>query len=143
MTHVADHEVDDLIQEVFLAVFQSAERYRGASSVRTWIFAIASNVARANARKDKRRREREKLRAVPPITAAGPDDSMIEREMLARLQQALQALSHHQRVAFVMCEVEEIPGTEAAHALGIPTGTLYRRLHEARKKLRKALEDES
>ena len=38
-----------------------------------------------------------------------------------------------------MCELEETPGKDAAEALGVPEGTLWRRLHEAREALRRAM----
>ena len=39
-----------------------------------------------------------------------------------------------------MCDVEEIPGVEVAEVLGVPEGTLWRRLHQARRALRAALD---
>ena len=52
-----------------------------------------------------------------------------------RMREALSALPHDLRVALVMCDLEDIPGREAAAVLQIPEGTLYRRVHEARRAL--------
>ena len=60
-------------------------------------------------------------------------------EMMERLSAALDALPHDLRVAFVLCDVEEVPGVEAARALGVRQGTMWRRLHDARKRLRDML----
>jgi DNA-directed RNA polymerase specialized sigma24 family protein len=43
------------------------------------------------------------------------------------------------RVVFVMCDVEQVAGVDAAVALGIPPGTVWRRLHDARTRMRAAL----
>ena len=51
-----------------------------------------------------------------------------------------QQLAPDLREVFVMCDLEEVPGAEAATALGLREGTLWWRLSEARKALRKALE---
>jgi RNA polymerase sigma-70 factor (ECF subfamily) len=45
-------------------------------------------------------------------------------------------------VVYLMCDVEEIPGVEVARTLGLREGTLWRRLHDARRALRASLERE-
>ncbi|MEQ9321530.1 MAG: RNA polymerase sigma factor, partial [Polyangiaceae bacterium] len=69
-----------------------------------------------------------------------PERGAIAHELVSRLEQEVASLPYEQRVAFVMCDVEDLPGVEVARALGIPTGTLYRRLHHARKRLRAVVE---
>jgi RNA polymerase sigma-70 factor (ECF subfamily) len=59
---------------------------------------------------------------------------------MARLKAAMEGLPHDLREVFVMCDLEEIRGVDAARVLDIREGTLWRRLHEARKALREALE---
>ena len=56
LSHVDEHEVEDMVQEAFLAVYRSAKRYKGDASVRTWIFAIAANLAKTRARSHRRGR---------------------------------------------------------------------------------------
>jgi RNA polymerase sigma-70 factor, ECF subfamily len=129
-------DLEDLVQQTFLTVFRTAERYRHGSSVRTWILGIAANVSRHHARQHRRRRSllarvtEEPFETVPPLT-----DAMEKRELLDRVHQALERLPSEQRSAFVMCDLEEVRGVDAARALGIPEGTLWRRLHDARKSL--------
>jgi RNA polymerase sigma-70 factor (ECF subfamily) len=48
-------------------------------------------------------------------------------------------MSHKLKVVFVMCDLEGIPGVEVACTLSLREGTVWRRLHEARKQLRLAL----
>jgi DNA-directed RNA polymerase specialized sigma24 family protein len=62
------------------------------------------------------------------------------QRQIGQLRAALPTLPHDLRVAFVMCDVEGVPGVEAARAVGVPPGTMWRRLHEARKALAAAIE---
>lgn len=134
-------EVEDLVQSTFLAAWTDAGRYRGQSSVRAWLYGIASNLARHGFRSEKRKRGAfESLRWKPAAPVAPVDEQASRRQLLDRLGAALEELPHDLRVVFVMCEIEEVPGAEAAEALAIRPGTLWRRLHDARKRLLPLLE---
>ena len=78
---------------------------------------------------------------LPPSTTPSAEGLALRRQQLALLARAVDQLSDDQRVAFVLCDVEEIAGTEAARVLGIPPGTLWRRLHDARQLLQAALKE--
>ena len=140
--HVDTADIEDLLQEVFIAAFRAAHRYRGDACVRSWFFGVAANIARCQARAGKRRRLFHELAILQPVTdtTASPDIEAMNRELVARLEKALPELSHALQVAFIMVDIEGIPGVETAKALGIPVGTLYRRVHEARRALREALD---
>jgi len=132
---------DDLVQATFLEVRRVARTFRGTSSVKTWILGIGSNVARHQVRGERRRRTRqhhyaEGLSALP----VRPDEQFEHRELLQQAARALRDLPHHQQVAFVLCDLEQVPGIDVARALGVPEGTIWRRLHVARKAVRAALE---
>ncbi len=134
-------EIDDLAQATFVEVWRSAARFRGGAAVRTWIFGIATNLVRHRARSEGRRRAAlAGLASTPPASSRGPDDAMMRRQLIDRLGAALAMLSHEQREVFVLCEVEEIAGVEVARALGLREGTVWRRLHDARRALRRALD---
>jgi RNA polymerase sigma-70 factor (ECF subfamily) len=135
-------ELDDLVQKTFIEVHRSAHRFRGDSSVRAWIFGIAVNVSRHHVRSAARRRATLTLleKVGPATVAQRPDDIAERQELLERVLRELPALPHDLREAFVLCEVEEMSGVEAARALGIREGTLRRRLHDARVKLRRRLQ---
>jgi RNA polymerase sigma-70 factor (ECF subfamily) len=134
-------EIDDLAQQTFVEVWRSAARFRGGAAVKTWIFGIAANLVRHRARSEGRRRAAMAGLALAPAPSShGPDDAAIRRQMVDRLGAALATLSHELREVFVLCDVEEIPGVEVARALGLREGTVWRRLHDARKALRRALD---
>ncbi len=136
-------DLDDLVQTTFLEVLRAAPRFRRDAAVKTWIFGIAVNVVRHHIRSQMRRR----MLSIALLRSSkedrqGPEQLAERRELVVRLERAVAALPHELRTAFVMCELEEIPGTEVARVLNWRQGTLWRRLHEARKALRKALEKE-
>jgi RNA polymerase sigma-70 factor (ECF subfamily) len=130
-------ELDDLVQSTFLEILRSAHGFHGRSAVKTWIFGIAANVARSHARAEGRR-----LRLLsasdfdvdaPAPSGARPDRTAERSQLMNRVSLALARLPHALRTAFVACEIEGLPGPEVARALGVPRGTLYRRVHEARR----------
>ncbi len=131
---------DDLVQATFLEIPRAASRFRGHSSVTTWILGIAANLARHHIRSETRRRKHQDTFASLPTSApAQPDSEADRRRLLLRIAEVLATLPHDQQVAFVMCDLEQIPGVDAARALDVPEGTLWRRLHVARKAIRAAI----
>lgn len=132
---------DDLVQATFLEIRRAASTFRGQSSVKTWILGVAANVARVALRSERRQQARQAKYLEQPT--AGPlrvDELVEQRKLLARVETALAQLSREHQVVFVLCDLEQLPGTEVARTLDIPEGTLWRRLHEARKAIRIAIE---
>jgi RNA polymerase sigma-70 factor (ECF subfamily) len=140
MTCADEAAIDDLVQATFLAAYRSAGSFRAGSSVRTWLCGIAANVARTYARGEIRRKAALSTveGTLPPATVSIAD-TVERRELVARLPAAIAGLRHDLRAAFVMVDVDGARGVDAAAALGVPEGTLWRRLHEARAALRAAL----
>jgi len=135
-------ELEDLVQATFVAVHGSAATFKGTASVRTWVFAVAANVTRRYLRDEVRRRAAvDRLARLPVVPAGRPDESVEQQQLMLRMREALSALPHDLRVSLVMCDLEDIPGREAASVLSIPEGTLYRRVHEARRALRALVEE--
>ncbi len=134
-------EVDDLVQTTFLEARRAAHRFKRKSSVKTWLFAVGANLVRQHIRDEmRRRRAMSGLAAVPVAPQEQPDAQAERAELMRRLSAAIDRLPYAQRVAYVMCVIEEVPGKEAAHTLGIRASSLWRRLHDARKSLRGLIE---
>lgn len=132
---------DDLVQATFLELGRAAPSFRGTSSVKTWILGIAANIARHTLRAERRRRAHQAGFLERAAGAPEPLDEQVERrKLLARIAEALSALPRDQQIAFILCDLEQLPGVEVARVLDIPEGTLWRRLHTARKAMRQAIE---
>jgi RNA polymerase sigma-70 factor (ECF subfamily) len=132
-------EIDDLVQTTFLAVWRAARKYDARGAVRSFLYGIAANTVRHHVRGAKRRRDAIAELPEPPAVRT-PDVAAIRAQQMHRLAAALDQLPHDLRVAYVMCDLEDISGVDAARALDVRAGTLWRRLHEARRALREAIE---
>jgi RNA polymerase sigma-70 factor (ECF subfamily) len=132
-------ETDDLVQLTFMAAWKSAGGYKGKGSVKSFLYGIAANTVRRHFRNTRRR-----LAALAdwPEPAAGgsPDEAAMRAQQVKRLAAALDELPLDLRAAYVLCDLEDVPGVEAARILDVRAGTLWRRLHEARRALREAIE---
>jgi RNA polymerase sigma-70 factor (ECF subfamily) len=135
-------ELEDLVQATFIAVYTSAATFKGTALVRTWVFGIAANVRRRHVRDQVRRRAAlERLSRLSALSSERPDESVEQQQLMLRMREALSALPHDLHVALRMCDLEDISGREAAAVLQIPEGTLYRRVHEARRALGALVEE--
>jgi RNA polymerase sigma-70 factor (ECF subfamily) len=131
--------IDDLVQATFLTAFRAAAGFRGASAVRTWLIGIATNVVRNHARREVRRRVALGSFADQAQRTVGGGGE--ERVVLGRVARALGELPAPLREVFVLVDIEGLRGADAARALGVPEGTVWRRLHQARTALRAQLGD--
>jgi RNA polymerase sigma-70 factor (ECF subfamily) len=135
-----DAEAEDLVHEVFVRLPAAARRFRGDASLRTLLVAMAVNHARQHVRAAARRRAAtERLQREQRVQPAATDDPAERHALAQALTRALDALPLDQRVAFVLCEVEERTSAEAATIAGTSDGTMRARLLLAKKKLRALL----
>jgi RNA polymerase sigma-70 factor (ECF subfamily) len=134
---------EDLVHEVFVTLPRAIRGYRGDASLRTFLISVAVNHARHHVRAAARRRAAmERLGREPSGSVGDPEAHARRRELAGALCRALDALPLDQRVAFVLCEVEERSSHEAAGLVGAPEATIRTRLFHARRKLREALAEE-
>jgi RNA polymerase sigma-70 factor (ECF subfamily) len=143
-------EALDLSQEVFLRVFRTIYRFRGQSSLRTWIYRIAVNQARNRHRFWRCRHRADQVSLEQHIAAHGelpsgrdltPDRLLAQKELAASLQRALDALPFDQRSAIVLRELDGLSYEEIAFSLGVAIGTVKSRLTRARQTLRLVLRE--
>jgi RNA polymerase sigma-70 factor (ECF subfamily) len=134
---------EDLVHEVFVVLPRAIRGYRGDASLRTFLISVAVNHARHHVRAAARRRyAMERYEREPGRAVNDPEQLTGRRELAQVLERCLDALPLDQRIAFVLCEVEERSSTEVAGIVGAPEGTVRTRLFHAKKKLRSLLEQE-
>ena len=136
---VAEAQLEDLSQEVFLIVLRQLPMFEGRSSVRTWIFGICRNVARRA--HDQGRLLRELASAQLPERAlpATQDHELWLKQAHARLIALLDALDTEQRTVFILYELEDVAMDEIASLLAAPLTTCYSRLASARARIEAGL----
>ncbi|HKE14702.1 MAG TPA: RNA polymerase sigma factor [Kofleriaceae bacterium] len=136
-----DRDLDDLVQVTFETVPRAARRFDGRSSVKVWLLGVASNVARHHVRTEiRRKRVAEAVAAEPRADALDGAAQVMTRERAARVRDAIADLPVKLREAFVLVYLEGVPGRDVAVLLGVREGTVWKRLHQARARLRESLE---
>ncbi|MEY4513896.1 MAG: hypothetical protein RLZZ450_6018 [Pseudomonadota bacterium] len=128
-------DLDDMVQEVFLVVYQRMADYQERNRVRSWLYAICIHVAKAQRRKVTRRRENVTHEPPEERLAATQLQRVEDREALAFGQKLLALLPPDQREVFVLYEVEHLPMAQIAEAIGCPLYTAYSRLRIARQRI--------
>jgi RNA polymerase sigma-70 factor, ECF subfamily len=137
-----DPQLDDIVQSTFLEAHRSARRFRGDASVKTWLFGIAVNLVRHHVRGEQRREKASVALAAVPRARPPSAGELITLEQQRRwLATAIDALTPALREVYILCVVEELPGKDAAAALGIREASLWRRLTDARAALRATIEE--
>ena len=143
LRHLAgEAEADDLTQEVFAKVSKALAGFRGDSSLSTWIYRIATNVAHDHARKSGGWDEAD-LDAVgelPDPSRETADRDYIRREMRSCVRELVEQLPDNYRTVLLLSDFVELPNAAIAEILGLSLETVKIRLHRARTKLRTLLE---
>lgn len=134
-------EADDVGQETFIRFWRSLDRFRGDSSVGTYLTRIAMNLSLNALKRRQRMRSRFAHGDLPeredPATGAG---IQVERSDTARaVGDAIRTLEPPQRAVVVLRLVRGLSTDETAAALGIPAGTVMSRLSRAQSRLRRTL----
>ncbi|MBN2798975.1 MAG: sigma-70 family RNA polymerase sigma factor [Deltaproteobacteria bacterium] len=129
-------DAEDLAHEVFLVALRDIYRFRGDSSVSTWLFGITRRIT-ANARRRHAIRRLVGLERAAELPASGrsPEEDSLHRERRREVQRALQGLSPRHREVLALVDLDQRSTAEAAEMLGVPTGTVHSRLHAARRAL--------
>jgi RNA polymerase sigma-70 factor, ECF subfamily len=135
--------VEDVYQEVFLVVHRRLRTFTGQSAMTTWLYEICFRVAAGYRRKAHFRREElmpdwSRMESVSS-EAPSPERQLATARQAKQLEQILDVIPLEYRVVFVMFEIEGLSSEQIAASLGIPVGTVYSRLHRARKHFARAL----
>ena len=136
---VAESQLDDAVQDVFLVVHRRLSDFEGRSSVRTWLFGIALRVARGHRRRAARKGTEPLMHEVIDPHGRRPDDETARNQGLRLVYQLLDELDDDKRAVFVSAELEQMTAPEIADALGVKLNTVYSRLRAARKNFEEAL----
>jgi RNA polymerase sigma-70 factor (ECF subfamily) len=135
-------EAEEALQESYVRAFTHLDRFRGESSLATWLARIVLNEALGRLR---RRRPMADLDGAEEAVAAGdapaptPEQEIARREIRRAIERAVDDLPPAFRSVFIMRAVEEMSIEETAVCLGIPGDTVKTRFHRANKQLRRAL----
>lgn len=129
-----DSDVEDVVQQVFLAALEGAHDFDGRSSVATWLIGIATRRALDEARSRWRRGRWSRISEAVGLgrPAARPDHAVASR---SEAEAALSVLAPDLRAVFLLHDVEGQTLAEISALTGVGISTLHARLVSARKKL--------
>jgi RNA polymerase sigma-70 factor (ECF subfamily) len=141
-----EQDAEDMTQETFIRAFRALPRFeiRAGKNLEGWLYRIAVNACRS--------RMRRKWYQVlpwpdpaPPLVSnveAQPDQVILQDEERQQMLAAIDSLGEKHRLVVVLRYYGGFSNEEIAEALNIPSGTVRSRLHVARKRLRKRLEEQ-
>lgn len=132
-------DVDDIVQDVFLTLFEGARTFRGESSPWTWLCQITINRCRSQQRREARRSQLRRLLQGPAPQATPADHILAAAEALQAVQAAVGSLPPRDREVVVLFYLENQSAEQIGRLVGSRVNTVHMRLHRARAKLRKML----
>lgn len=136
---VAPSDLDDVAQDIFLAVHRGLPAFEGRSSVKTWVYGICIRAC-SNYRQRAHRRREHLVAETPALDdARSPERALLASRALSGLDGALAALPEPQRAVFVLFEIEQLAINEIAAAMVCSKFTAYARLYAARATILKAM----
>lgn len=131
-------DAEDVAQDTFIAAARGLAQFRGEAKIKTWLFGIAINLCRSRLRK---RRSRMALQhALQSIhllhpRQPSPEEHAERTELRSQLWHAIQSLDEKHRLPVILHYLHDLSVPEIAETLAVESGTVYSRLHYARKKL--------
>ena len=169
MTYVSSRAVaEEVVQETWLGVLRDLDRFQGRSSLKTWIFKMAANIARTRAGREGRCRPLSSVLAAEaergepsvdpdrffpadhprfpgrwaraPLAWRSPEERLLSGETRDVIREAVERLPAAQRLVLTLRDIEGWTADEACHALELTEGNQRVLLHRARSKVRAALE---
>jgi len=136
------YEAEDATQETFVAANRALPAYRGDASLKTWLTAIAVNTCQGRLRHRKVRQTLQStLEMLHLMQSKNPDPEQvtIQLEDDQRIWDAVDMLDEGHRLVVILRYVHELTVPEISTVTGINEGTVYSRLHYARRKLQNLL----
>jgi RNA polymerase sigma-70 factor, ECF subfamily len=141
----------DVVQDAFIKAHKHLDKFEGNASFYTWLYRIVMNLAIDHLRKhrkvkpvelDETRLESEGDEPLlPRILGGNPGQALIDKQIRARIDAALDQLSENHRAVLVMRELEGLSYEDMAQAMSCSKGTIMSRLFHARRNMQKRLLD--
>ena len=149
MLHDFD-EAEDLAQNVFVRVYQSAGRYEVSAKFSTWIFTIARRLCLNEIRRRGRHpaeslessqsdSEEHAPRQFEDVKSSSPPDAFLQGELIQKIEEALAQLPEKQRLAIALCRQEELSYDEIAKVVGCSVPAVKSLIHRGRETLKDKL----
>lgn len=136
-------DADDLLQIVLIKIAKGLSGFEGRSKLKTWAFQIAYRTAVDHfRRKGTRGNVVEFEEEAHPVEERETVEQIVIDEMSSCVREVIDSLPPDYRSAIVLHDLQKLTAEETAQACGCSLATAKIRIHRARKRLRKALQDQ-
>jgi RNA polymerase sigma-70 factor (ECF subfamily) len=132
---IADAQIDDVVQEVFLVVLRRLSDFRAGTNARAWLFSIASRTSANHRRGQRRSLLRHAPLGDPADCAPGAFERAACSDAARLLQRFLDGLSDDKRDLFILSDLEGMSGPELAAVYSANLNTIYARIRSVRQEL--------
>jgi RNA polymerase sigma-70 factor, ECF subfamily len=142
-------EAEEVVQEVFLAVYEKAHTFRGDAAFTTWLFRLTANAVLSRLRRRKRSKEVTMEEYLPqfqpdghhlvrPVVdwSANLEERLADAQLQQLLREAIELLQPLDKAVLVLSDFEDLSNKEIGEALGLTVPAVKARLHRARLFLR-------
>ena len=142
-------EADDLYQDTFLMAMELRDKIDYGSNPKSYLLSVALRIWKNKKRKYAWRKRISDVRSIVDVrdtymsesTEQSIEEKMIQAELCESVRVAVKRLPDRIKVVVLLFYMEDLSTKQVAEVMNIPTGTVLSRLHQARKILRKELED--
>jgi len=134
-------DVEDVVQNIFLAAFLGLKKFRCECSLKTWLFTITISKCRSWRYKQVLRLKifsRAAKKTSPPPTKS-VDKTLMDTETFERVRRAVKALPPKYREPVVLKYLQQLPTDKISEILGVSVNALQTRLTRAKRRLRQEL----
>ncbi|HKQ97494.1 MAG TPA: sigma-70 family RNA polymerase sigma factor, partial [Candidatus Polarisedimenticolia bacterium] len=144
-----EHDAQDAVSETLLSVFKNIARFKGESSLSTWVYRITVNTALMSLRKKRNEQKNIPIEdympsfddsghrvAVVPDWHPAVDEVLFNKEMAGLLRKFIAELAPEYRTVFLLRDQEGLDNEEVANILNLSVAAVKSRLHRARMYLR-------
>ena len=136
-------EAEDATQDSLLAALRSLDSFRGASSLKTWLYSITVNICRTRLQRHKTYERLTKIlgeilrvRSTPSV-----EEKAVQSESDRTLWRAIHGMDERHRIPIVLRYYHDLSVAEIANILQIPEGTVHSRLNTGRRYLHDVLKE--
>jgi RNA polymerase sigma-70 factor (ECF subfamily) len=138
-------DAEDIAQETFIRAYRHLRKFKGKSSLKTWMFRIALNCANTRLRRRGRRLAHRVDDSEPELEKAAdesrtPEERAVAADLSAAVRAGLEQLPPHYREAVLLRDFQGMNYAEIAEVLRVRIGTVRSRIARGREQLRQLLE---
>lgn len=133
---------EDATQEVFIAAWRGIAKFKGGN-FKAWLLHITANACHDQLRRRRRHPEisLESLPVEPQDSTYSVEEALWHQELNQQIQEGLAKLPEHQRLAIILCDIQELTYEETAKVMHCSIGTVKSRLNRGRSQLRDYLRE--